>query len=992
MAILGSREQLCIHEDVIKLPSAGAKIQRCRKLVAAHVCTFKRNLDDNTAERAAALGRSANAILDIEELASLGRETSVCPYYLARSQQETADIVFMPYNYIVDPIARRLNKVVLDNAVIIFDEAHNIEGVCEAAASVEITTVELAGCIAEIDDVILRIKAGSTSAPLIEDESSASSGSAPTVSLEDALLLKAVLLKFDKELMALPVHNCEMGESDSGDKLYRFLEGLRITASSAPKLSQVMDRCVDLLTDDKRRRTTGGSSGGAGVADKGAFLVALSGKLSALFDPSIVGDMAAVARAYRMHVADVTPTTAELFSTRSDEPSGAGPTPGAPIPGQARGAANVWDARSKSGPGTSVSGGAAASEARYRRLALWCFAPGFALRGLVSQGVRTVLLTSGTLAPLDSFAAELQLPFPVRLENTHVIQQHQLLLDVVTHGPSGVELNSSYEARDRPEYLADLGNAVVNFCRAIPDGVLVFFASYDAMRRALAAWQAPPTSGSGKSIWERLGQMKELCVEPRSRTEFEDVIRTYKESLAPIATAARSVGGRTGAVMFAVCRGKISEGLDFADWYGRGVIVTGIPFAALKEPRVVLKREYMDENRRNPLVPDVPILSGADWYKQQALRAVNQAIGRVLRHRADYGAILLCDSRFSRPDMIRQLPSWARPYVQVRGQFGDSIQRVSAFFRRAEADASLRHRTVSSTLSHVSTLPAPAAVHVAADTKTGPIAASALVGGSSAVKPIPALSEVKLRPENARGSPEALKLFHSASRVSCDSPTDGGRVSLFSRMQQASSSTAGSSAPRGSDVFAVGSAVQRGRDIARAERDDEVVVVEDEHVPKSTIGSSRRAGLFSVCGSLTEDAPTVRGEMRTKARATVDDKSRAAQRADAISEDSQSFLRKLSAQLLINEMGQLKVALSQYKISRDARALAQNLQPLLDRQDRMELVQGFRAFLAPSVVPSFLESVSSLFRNAAETPSGAKRGASEDSTASDNHRGRMEQK
>ena len=40
------------------------------------------------------------------------------------------------------------------------------------------------------------------------------------------------------------------------------------------------------------------------------------------------------------------------------------------------------------------------------------------------------------------------------------------------------------------------------------------------------------------------------------------------------------------------------------------------------------------------------MLTGEEWYVQQATRAVNQAVGRVIRHRHDYGAIILCDERF----------------------------------------------------------------------------------------------------------------------------------------------------------------------------------------------------------------------------------------------------------------------------------------------------------------------------------------------------------
>lgn len=43
------------------------------------------------------------------------------------------------------------------------------------------------------------------------------------------------------------------------------------------------------------------------------------------------------------------------------------------------------------------------------------------------------------------------------------------------------------------------------------------------------------------------------------------------------------------------------------------------------------------------------MLTGEEWYVQQAARAVNQAVGRVIRHRHDYGAIIYCDER-SKPN------------------------------------------------------------------------------------------------------------------------------------------------------------------------------------------------------------------------------------------------------------------------------------------------------------------------------------------------------
>lgn len=62
-------------------------------------------------------------------------------------------------------------------------------------------------------------------------------------------------------------------------------------------------------------------------------------------------------------------------------------------------------------------------------------------------------------------------------------------MGVIPVGPGGGALNSSYSQRGSDAYKDELGNAVVNFARLVPDGLLVFFASYGAMEDAIGRWK-----------------------------------------------------------------------------------------------------------------------------------------------------------------------------------------------------------------------------------------------------------------------------------------------------------------------------------------------------------------------------------------------------------------------------------------------------------------------------------------------------------------------
>lgn len=66
-----------------------------------------------------------------------------------------------------------------------------------------------------------------------------------------------------------------------------------------------------------------------------------------------------------------------------------------------------------------------------------------------------------------------------------------------------------------------------------------------------------------------------------------------------------------GAILFAVTRGKVFEGLDFSGDYGRGVIITGLPYESREDPKIILKQQFLNERKKNC----IDGLSGEEWYQ-----------------------------------------------------------------------------------------------------------------------------------------------------------------------------------------------------------------------------------------------------------------------------------------------------------------------------------------------------------------------------------------
>lgn len=77
-------------------------------------------------------------------------------------------------------------------------------------------------------------------------------------------------------------------------------------------------------------------------------------------------------------------------------------------------------------------------------------------------------------------------------------------------------------------------------------------------------------------------------------------------------------------------------------------------------------------------------MRGEEWYSLEASRAVNQAIGRVIRHKNDYGAILLLDTRFNSDRIKNQMSLWLRSYISPVKNFGELLRDLRKFYSNAE--------------------------------------------------------------------------------------------------------------------------------------------------------------------------------------------------------------------------------------------------------------------------------------------------------------------
>ncbi|KAG7401622.1 ATP-dependent DNA helicase chl1 [Phytophthora boehmeriae] len=291
----------------------------------------------------------------------------------------------------------------------------------------------------------------------------------------------------------------------------------------------------------------------------------------------------------------------------------------------------------------------------------------------VVEKSRSVILAGGTMQPISQVIDQLFSTVPEKdvdlFSCGHVIPPENLLGFTLMSGPSQKHLEFTYSRRDDMEALDELGRILLNLSRIVPGGVVVFFPSYRFEENAVRRWKVTKQ-------YEQIQAKKAVFSEPKKSGELADVLAQY--------SAACSRGNRdgAGAMLFSVVGGKMSEGINFSDELARCVVMVGMPYPNARDAELVEKMAFLD--KRNPG-------SGHQFYESLCMKAVNQSIGRAIRHQKDYASILLVDQRYSNPQVRKRLPEWIQKRVQPPSQsFGQAYSQLVQFYRAKSDNRSVR--------------------------------------------------------------------------------------------------------------------------------------------------------------------------------------------------------------------------------------------------------------------------------------------------------------
>ena len=254
----------------------------------------------------------------------------------------------------------------------------------------------------------------------------------------------------------------------------------------------------------------------------------------------------------------------------------------------------------------------------------------------------------------------------------HIIPKENLIALQIAKGFCGRDFDFTYEKRNSPNMIDMAGDCIIELSATVPDGLVVFFPSYAYLDQVVARWQMK-SSNTSLNCWSRLQSNKPIFRESKT-TGVDDLLLHYSQAIS----------NGQGGLLLSIIGGRLSEGINFSDALGRGIVVVGLPFPNIQSAQWKAKLEYVEKTTadRSGKREDGKA-AASEFYENACMRAVNQSIGRAIRHKGDYASIILLDKRYATSRIERKLPDWIRQGVERSNNVNSlrgAMKRLSLFF------------------------------------------------------------------------------------------------------------------------------------------------------------------------------------------------------------------------------------------------------------------------------------------------------------------------
>ncbi|EJU04718.1 DNA repair helicase [Dacryopinax primogenitus] len=481
---LTSRKNLCLHPDVSKEKKGKVVDARCRDLTNSAACEKGRANPGSVPlcdwhER---LGEKEPGnlippgIYTLAEVLQYGRDEGVCPYFTIRRMMPFVDVIIYSFHYLLDPkVAEQVSKEFSKDAIVVFDEAHNIDNVCIESLSIDLTRPMLDSAtrsVVRLTEKIEEIKETDASklqdeyAKLVEGLQEANN----ETSDEDAFVANAVLPD-DLLKEAIP-GNIRKAEHFIAF-LKRFVEYLktrmRVLHVVAETPLSFLQHLKDITYIERRPLRF--------CAERLQSLVRTLelNQLDEYFALQKVASFATLVATYEKGFLLIL----EPFETET-----------ATVPNPI--------------------------------FHFTCLDPSLAIKPIFER-FSSVVITSGTISPLDMYPKMLQFTPVIQESYPMTLTRNCFLPLVITRGSDQVAVSSRFEVRNDPAVVRNFGSILIEYSKIVPDGIVAFFPSYLYMESIVAAWN---DMGILNEVWKN----KLIFVETPDANETSIALENYRRA------------------------------------------------------------------------------------------------------------------------------------------------------------------------------------------------------------------------------------------------------------------------------------------------------------------------------------------------------------------------------------------------------------------------------------------------------------------------------